>query len=418
MIYRIYTALIALFLTLTSVLAQDDRHFGDVPIPNNIAPLPADQSAFSGVWTGSWDGQINHILIVEALRDGGQADVLYAIGKQGQNSGRWFRQKAQIDGDTLSITGGDINARYQLSESGRLRGVFGAGFGFTVLQRRDFKAMQAAPMADWWSIGAVEMLETTLQENGAPVRLNTVVYAPTGDGPFPLALIHHGSTGDGRDPAIRGQVWRNDWLADMLNARGWLVAFVQRRGRGGSDGLYDEGFGPDRNAGYSPKAKYAIPGADRALLDAEAALLALRTRADVAGGVDDNVAGGALLLGGLSRGGVVAIMQAGAHPDDVVGVVNFNGGWVAEGWGEDSINPELFARSGAFKGPVISIYGEDDPFYSIPYSKRNLAAMQAAGAQSQLHVVKVRGAVNGHWAMSVPSLWENAVQGFLNGVTP
>lgn len=410
MINRIYTALFAIFVLITSAQAQDAMPFGDVPLPANTTPLQHADTPFSGVWTGAWGGQLNHILVVETLHADGVADVIYAIGNRGAATGQWFRRKAMIEGETLTLLGDDLKARYELSTSGHLRGVFGDDFGFTVLERRDFAAMKAAPQADWWSIGRAEMIETTLQENGVPVRLNTVIYRPKGDGPFPLALIHHGSTGDGRDPAVHNQVWSNDWFADMLTARGWLVAFVQRRGRGGSDGIYDEGFGVDRSAGYSPKAEFAIPGADRALIDAEAALVALRKRADVADGP--------LLLGGLSRGGVVAIMQAGARPDEVVGVVNFSGGWVSEGWGEDSINPTLFARSGAFKGPVMSIYGEDDPFYSIPHSKQNLAAMQAAGAQSQLHVVKVRGEGNGHWAISVPSLWEDWIGAFLDEVTP
>lgn len=410
MINRIFTVLFCILTLITPAQAQNDLRFGDVPLPSDTVSLSTETTPFSGVWTGTWGGWVNHVFIVEALHAGGKADVIYAIGKRGGQPGRWFRQQAQIDGDRLTLIGGDLSASYQLSPTGRLKGIFGDDGGFAVLEKREFALMQADPQADWWSIGAMQRLKTTLVEDGAAINLNTVIYTPKGDGPFPLALVHHGSTGYGRDPAVRDLVWSNEWFADMLNARGWLVAFVQRRGRGGSDGLYDEGFGPDRSAGYSPQAKYAIPGADRALRDAQAALVALRAR--------PNIKDSPLLLGGLSRGGVVAIMQAGALPDDVVGVVNFSGGWVAEGWGEDTINPPLFARSGPYAGPVISIYGEDDPFYSIPYSKRNLAAMQAAGAQSRVRVVTLKGAGNGHWAMSVPPLWQAWVGDFLDEISP
>ena len=55
-------------------------------------------------------------------------------------------------------------------------------------------------------------------------------------------LIHHGSTGSGKHSIEFRHIWANDWFADLLNAHGWIVAFPQRRGRGGTDGLYDVGF--------------------------------------------------------------------------------------------------------------------------------------------------------------------------------
>lgn len=403
-------ALVLLALTSAPALAAEDIRIGDVPLPADAAPTDPGAWPFSGVWAGSWGGQINHVFIVEAVRADGQAEVIYAIGDNGAGAGRWIRRQARVDGDTLRLIGEGFGASYRISPTGRLRGVFGDGFGYSVLERRDFAAMRAAPDVDWWSIGRAEMIETALREDDAPVRLNTVMYTPPGDGPFPLALVHHGSTGDGTDPAIADIVWTNDWFADLLNARGWLVAFPQRRGRGGSDGVYDEGFGTIRSAGYSAMAAYSLPGADRALEDAEAALAALRARPDVAGD--------RLLLGGLSRGGVVAILQAGARPSEVEGVVNFVGGWVSESWGDAEINPILFARGGAFGGPVLSIYGEDDPFYSIGHSRRNLAALSDAGAESRLHVVRVRGERAGHWAMAVPDLWRDALETYLDDVAP
>ena len=111
-------------------------------------------------------------------------------------------------------------------------------------------------------------------------------------------------------------------------------------------------------------------------------------------------------------------MQAGARGEDAAGVVNFVGGWVSEGWGEASINPTLFARGGAFGRTVLSVYGEDDTFYSIPHSRENLAALEATGAESRLHVVSVAGRGNGHWAMAVPTLWEAEVEAYLDEIAP
>lgn len=410
MMKKLFAAALFAVLWIVPAAAEDDLMIGDVPLPIDATPTPKGAFPFSGVWTGTWGGQINHIFMVEALQSDGAANVIYAIGENGSGPGRWLRADARIEGDVLTFSGNGFSVRYEISPSGRLRGVFGEGRGFTVLKQHDFGALKVAPKLDWWSLGDLAPLITSLTEEGRPVILNTVIYRPKGKGPFPLAVVHHGSTGDGRDPATADFVWANDWFADVLNARGYLVAFPQRRGRGGSDGLYDEGFAEDRREGYSPETRLSLPGAERALADAEAALATLRKR--------DDVAEGPIMLGGVSRGGVVALMQAGARPDDVSGVVNFVGGWVSEGWGDETINPALFARGGAFGGPVLSIYAEDDPYYSIPYSKQNLAALAEAGVESRLHVVTVAGSGNGHWAMGYPNLWADAVDAYLDEVTP
>ncbi len=385
--------------------AEDSVYIGDVPLPDDAVVSSQAESAYSGVWVGQWDNQKNHILIVERLGDDGFADVVYAVGRDLNNVGRWFRRTAKIEDNALVFADDGFPARYSLSETGRMRGVFADNKSFAILERQQLPALLASPDDNWFSVGELEFLDTELVEDGKPIKLATVVYRPKGDGPFRLAVVHHGSTGSGKFPTDFQWVWSHDWFADILNADGWLVAFPQRRGRGQSDGLYDEGFAEDRSQGYSPEAALSIPGAERALTDANAALSALRLRPDVDSGK--------ALLAGQSRGGVVAILQAGHDPQDFTGVINFVGGWVSEGWGEPAINPTLFRRIGSFGGPVLSIYGEEDSLYSVEHAKSNVAEMEAVGADSQLHVVKLPGHGNGHWAMYRPPLWEAVVSEFL-----
>ncbi|WP_171174388.1 S9 family peptidase [Ruegeria sp. HKCCD8929] len=388
--------------------AQDSVLVGDVPLPADAVMSAPEEWAFSGVWAGQWDNRRNHILVVERVDDEGVADVVYAVGTDENGRGRWFRSKARIEDDSLVLADDHFPARYLISATGRMRGFYPNNKHFAILERQELSALLASPDESWFSVGDLEFLETDLVEDGRGIRLAVVVYRPKGEGPFPLAIIHHGSTGSGKYPREFKWIWTYDWLADVLNANGWLVASPQRRGRGRSDGLYDEGFAEDRSQGYSPKAELALPGADRALADANAALSALRQRPDVDGGKT--------LLGGISRGGVVAIMQAGHDPQNFVGVINFVGGWVSERRGDPEINPALFRRIGAFGGPVLSIYGEGDTYYSVEHSKSNLAEMEALGADSQLHVVKLPGYLDGHWAMYVPSLWEEVVIEFLGNL--
>jgi pimeloyl-ACP methyl ester carboxylesterase len=104
-----------------------------------------------------------------------------------------------------------------------------------------------------------------------------VIEKPTGEGPFPLLVFNHGSTGNGREPARFGVTSWSPEIADYFVKKGWMVAFPQRRGRGKSDGLYDEGFAPDRAQGYTCDPERSLAGADRALDDIEAAVAALKS---------------------------------------------------------------------------------------------------------------------------------------------
>jgi dienelactone hydrolase len=169
---------------------------------------------------------------------------------------------------------------------------------------------------------SIIMLSTKLQENGKPVRLEVVIDKPPGEGPFPLLVVNHGSTGRGNNPALFTETFSNPVFAEMFLKKGYMVAFPQRRGRGKSEGLYDEGFNVDRNQGYACDPKQSLPGADRALTDIDAAVEVLRQRPDVARQP--------ILMAGISRGGILSIAYAGMHPHEVAGVINFVGGWMGE----------------------------------------------------------------------------------------
>jgi dienelactone hydrolase len=97
--------------------------------------------------------------------------------------------------------------------------------------------------------------------------------------------------------------------------------------------------------------------------DIKAAVEALQQRSDVAAGP--------ILIGGASRGGVLAIAYAGMHPEQVLGVLNFVGGWVGEGCSTaGEINSALFQRGWNFSRPTLWLYGQHDSFYSIEHAVR------------------------------------------------
>ncbi|MGE4243163.1 alpha/beta hydrolase family protein [Ramlibacter sp.] len=242
-----------------------------------------------------------------------------------------------------------------------------------------------------------EMIPTNLVEGVAPVRLQLLVARPEGAGPFPTLVFNHGSTGTARSPAMFRRAVKHDALADYFLRRGWMVIFPQRRGRGKSDGLYDEGLAPGR-VGYSCDARVALSGAERALDDVAAVMDHVDLRADVLKGKT--------IIGGASRGGALAMAYASRNPDSVVGVVNFNGGWLGQGCvGYERINPELFRDAARFQGPTTWLYGTKDNYYPIAHCRGIFDDFISKGGRGDFHAV--RG--GGHMLVLRPEFWRSAL---------
>jgi pimeloyl-ACP methyl ester carboxylesterase len=246
-------------------------------------------------------------------------------------------------------------------------------------------------------------------EAGQSVSLEMVMYTPLSAGPYPTLVFHHGSTGSGDDPSLFGLTYESEALAFFFAERGWLVLFPQRRGRGRSGGLYDEGFTPDRS-GYSCLADPALAGLDRALEDADVVTgLALgMTEVD-----PDRI-----LLGGISRGGILATAHAHRRPAVYAGVVNFVGGWLGEGCADAvTVNRSTFEEAADQSSPVLWLYGENDPFYRVSHSRGNYDAFAAAGGSGAFRLYR-RGdpAASGHLILDEPSLWRADVDVFLSTV--
>lgn len=391
-----------------------------VPIPDDAAiaaaPAGAPDTArrFLGAWVGSWDDLIKAILIVEEVRADGTARVVYAIGDYApfnRKSGVW-RQDATLSGDTLTFTVSGFTTTYTLAADDTIAATFQGGLlrSNARLSRHELADLRRPGTPVAWTRRIVEFLPTALTEDGKPVRLEVVTFKPDGAGPFPLLLINHGSTGRGNDPALFRQTRWSFAIADLFTRKGWLVAFPQRRGRGNSDGRYDEGFDPDRAQGYTCEPVASLAGADRALEDVRAAMLALRSRPEVGRG--------RVLIGGISRGGVLSIAYAGEHPDEVLGVINFVGGWLGTGCGTArEINGALFTRGGRFRGPTLWLYGRSDPFYPIEHSRLNFATFESAGGKGEFFAFDVPGQ-NGHAVNAFPELWADQLETFMRTLGP
>jgi dienelactone hydrolase len=244
--------------------------------------------------------------------------------------------------------------------------------------------------------------------DGEAVKLATITYKPAGNGPFPVLIFHHGSTGRGTDPSIFARPSNPKTLAEWFTARGWAVVLPSRRGRGGSEGLYDEGFFADRALGYTCEQERSLAGADRALRDIDAATAAILAMPFV----DRS----RFVVGGISRGGILSVAWSGRQLGEPRAVINFVGGWLGTGCPTATvINQSMFKRGVAWGQPSIWLYGEGDPFYPLTHTRENFAAFQAAGGQGAFHEYKPPAGLNGHQISAAPALWEAEMEAYLAG---
>ena len=416
MLRKLQPFVLLAFLTFSQPVGATDLLVDGVPLPSDatvaaMTPGSAFQQ-WSGVWVGVWGDSPKHILLVESVSEDGTAHVVYAIGDNPYAGiqPRWLRLEGIASGRTLKVTGKSFTVTYEIAKDGSLKARFERGdtASSATMAKADFASLTRPDAVVAWTRGKSEFLQTDLIEGGKPVRLEVVIFRPSGAGPFPLAVINHGSTGKGVNPSLFTHTWFAPDLADFLNDRGWIVAFPQRRGRGKSDGLYDEGFAENRGFGYTGDIDITLRGADRALSDIDAAITALRRLQDVAPTP--------VLLGGNSRGGVLSIAYAGLHPQQVGGVINFVGGWLGEGSpAASTVNHQLFERGASYGRPTIWLYGQHDRFYSIAHSRDNFAAFEKAGGHGKFFEFDMPPG-QGHSLIGRPNLWSGPLDSYLSSL--
>ncbi len=249
---------------------------------------------------------------------------------------------------------------------------------------------------------------TPFLEGGEPVELEVVLFRPLEGERFPLLVVNHGSTGNGSDPSLFDDTFIHKPTSLHFVEQGWMVAYPQRRGRGQSDGLYDEGFTRNRS-GYSCTADIALAGADRALEDIDAVTDWLRMRADV-----DTTR---MLISGSSRGGILSIAYLAQRPEVYLGAINFVGGWLGEGCGDfATVNRMLFVEGAAFPGRSLWIYAENDSFYSLQHSRANYDAFSQAGGLGDFEVFRRDPGLNGHFIINDALRWGSVADAYIGGL--
>jgi dienelactone hydrolase len=216
---------------------------------------------------------------------------------------------------------------------------------------------------------------------------HAVLFRPSGEGPFRLALIAHATT---QNVLRRAQMPQPEYraLAGFLVARGFAVLVPERLGHGATGGDYLE------DQGGCDEADYAKSG---------------RTTADEIRKALDYVRGqtfirkdGAVIVG-HSAGGWGALALAAEDPGVIAAIVAFapgRGGHANDFENRICAPHTLLAAATAFgkdaRVPVTWLVAANDTYFSSEFSKKLADAFRAGGGKTDFHALPAFGS-EGHW---------------------
>jgi dienelactone hydrolase len=385
------------------VALPDDLH-----LPPPGAARPDTDHPMLGVWVGdAWSGVLPHVLVVESVASDGQATAVSAIGDapEWKITPSWSRVTGRVVDGTLSFTqrGGAARAWYALTPEGRLEGHFDTdrSGAFVVLRRvepatRD--ALAALVAGEKYRVEPEQIFIPVKTGAGTDVRLEATLFRPDRSGRFPLVVFNHGSTGPGAIPASLTLTYRAQ--AHYFVRRGFAVVVPMRKGRGASEGSYDEPYGCG--------TAVVDAGMSSALGDLDGVLDHLLQQA--------YVDGDRLLMAGQSRGGYLSVVYAsrGRHRDRLRAVVNFAGGWTGQRCG-DRNSPGYADAGRRSRLPMLWLYAEGDSYYSAFAIRGYFEAFEKAGGNGRL--VLFGGLPgNGHRLVDFVPVWKPDADRFLESL--
>jgi len=255
----------------------------------------------------------------------------------------------------------------------------------------------------WW-------VPITTPATGSHVfLLETVVYRPAGDGPFPLVTINHGKP-------LGGEVVTRTMHPDYVLAarwfvdRGFAVAVPMRRGYGSSQGDIDDIAGPCNDRDYFATARLTAA-------EMEGVIDYMRQQSFVD---PKNV-----VVLGHSWGGLGALDVAYDAPPGIVGIINFAGGAgsIAPGQicsGKDRLIAAVGRLGAGDHIPEIWLYAENDDHFPPPLAHAMYDAYRANARAPVTFVDLPPFDGDGHLTImrGDPAIWGPAVGNFLAGLLP
>jgi dienelactone hydrolase len=216
---------------------------------------------------------------------------------------------------------------------------------------------------------------------------HAVLFRPSGEGPFRLAVIAHAST---QNLLYRAQMPQPEYraLASVLVARGFAVLVPERLGHGATGGKYLEDQRGCDDADYAQAGRATAE-------QISAALNYLRGQPFIR-------RDGAIIVG-HSAGGWGALALANADPADVASIIVFAAG--RGGHANDFPNQvcaphTLVAAAGEFghaaRVPVSWLVAANDTYFSPDLSRKLVDAFRAGGGKAELRILPAYDG-EGHW---------------------
>jgi dienelactone hydrolase len=214
-----------------------------------------------------------------------------------------------------------------------------------------------------------------------------ILFRPSGDGPFPLAIVAHATS---QNVLRRAQMPQPEYraLAAWLVARGFAVLVPERPGHGATGGRYLE------DQGGCDEADYAKAG--RAAADSIAAAL------DFMRGQSFIRQDGTVIVG-HSAGAWGALALAEKNPQGVSAIVAFapgRGGHANDLPHQVCAPHTLISAAAAFgktaRVPVTWLVAANDTYFSPDLSRRIADAFRAGGGTVDFRVLAAYGS-EGHW---------------------
>lgn len=270
----------------------------------------------------------------------------------------------------------------------------------------DFAGGRTMPGPHGPEIGAARRQLWLVPLPGERLLMHTFVLRPQGDGPFPLAVINHGSN---QNSELRAHFALSDYhkLAYWFLARGYAVALPIRPGHGATGGPYFEDQGRCDDAHYR-KSGLATAKSIQAAVDYLTAQPFIRKSR--------------VVVVGQSAGGWGALALASRNPPKVSAVINFaggRGGRVDDQPKSNCVPDRLVTAAGAFgrtaRIPTLWLYARNDSYFAPALSKRMFAAYRKAGGTAAYHLLPPVGA-DGHILINSDAaiaLWAPIVERFL-----
>jgi dienelactone hydrolase len=236
--------------------------------------------------------------------------------------------------------------------------------------------------------GEPNRAQAWLVPSGDPgVASHAVLFRPSGEGPFRLAVIAHAST---QNVLLRAQMPQPEYrpLAALLVAKGFAVLVPERPGHGATGGQYLE----DQRG--CDEADYARSG--RATADE------IATATTYLRGQPFIRRDGTVIIG-HSAGGWGALALANADPAEIAAIIVFAAG--RGGHANDFPNQicaphTLLVAAGEFgrgaRVPVSWLVAANDSYFSPDFSRKLADAFRAGGGKADLRVLPAYDG-EGHW---------------------